>query len=117
MEEQQRDTQEHNVKLFTQLQMERDAEFSKENREEQARKRERSKEARSKRMDLGKKAKSMEYLRHTRCDQSIAELLPGSRPGSSRDGQLPPPRDKSLHDREVDRIEELLDEVELIKES
>ncbi len=44
LEEQQRDVQKHNVKLFTQLLMEHDNDFSQK---EQARKRDRSKDARS----------------------------------------------------------------------
>ncbi len=81
-EEQQRDAQghnvkaqEHNVKAFTQLLMEHDNDSSQK---EQARKGERSKDARSKRSDLDERAKSLDSLRHTRCDRGVVELPAGS---------------------------------------
>ncbi len=93
--------------------MERDTDLSQK---EQARERERSQDARRKRKDSEDRAKSLDYLRHTNCDHGFAELPPRSRPGSSRDWQPLPPKEKSPHDKELDRIEELLDEMLLIKE-
>ncbi len=105
--------QEHNVKIFTQLLMEHDKDVSQK---EQARKREMSKDARNKRNDLDKEAKLLDYLRPTRCDQGVAELPAGSMPGSSHDGEPPPPREKNPYEKVLDRIEDLLDDVLWIKE-
>ncbi len=73
-------------------------------------------DARRKRKDLDEIAKSLDCLRHTRCDHGVAKFPPGSRPGSSRDGQPPPPNEKSPYEKELDRIEELLDQMLLIRE-
>ncbi len=76
--------------MCTQLLMEHDNEYNKE----QARKRERSREARSKRGDVEERAKSLAYLKTTRYDKSVAEVPPGSRPGASNDGAAKQPAAK-----------------------
>ncbi len=93
-EEQQRDTQEHNIKVFARLPMERDEAFF---RQEQARNRERSKDAR---------ARSLAYLKNTKYDRSVVDAPAGSMPGSSSDGAPLPPKEKSAGDREIERIED-----------
>ncbi len=61
------------------------------------------------------RAKSLAYLTSTKLDRSAAELPPGSRPGSSSDGAAPPPKERTAYDIELDCVEELLDEMCLIK--
>ncbi len=111
----QRAVQEHNVKEPTQLLMDRDQEYS---RQEQARKRERerSKDATGKRRDVDERLESLSYLKDTEYERSIVETPPGSMPGSSGDGSPPPPKVKTGCDREVDRIEDLLGEVHRIRD-
>ncbi len=108
LEESKRDVQEHNVKVFTQLLMARDQEFS---RQEQARKRERSKDARGKRRDVDERLRLLAYLKTTKYERSVVDAPPGSMPGSSGGGVPPPPKERAEHDREVEGVEDLLDEM------
>ncbi len=73
-------------------------------------------DARSKRRDCDERARSLVYLKSTKFDRSVVELPPGSMPGSSSDGAPAPPKEKNAYDREIERIEDLLDEMHMIKE-
>ncbi len=78
--------------------------------------RERSEAARSKRSDLDERAKSLHHLRHTRHDLGVAELPAGSMPGSSRDGAAPPRREQCPYEKDLYRMEGMMDEMLCIKE-
>ncbi len=110
MAEQQREVQEHNMKVVTRLLVDRDGGF----RQEQARERERSRGALRHRMaDIDARQKSLGHLRVSRFSKTVLETPPGSMSGSSSGAAADPTpkKEKDAKEREIDWIEELLCEM------